>query len=156
MTDRVEVSGGFRQEDFEADGSLRDVCVLEAGLPVWERLVRAVVESSWEHQFEVDGEPRPLEEFSVSEFFASAEDQDVSARLAVRVGEVWFDCFFSDVEEVEFSFDPAEIADGERFGSLERFMVWLAGACDRRVVMTVETTRHDDIPVLLETRKVDG
>ncbi|GAB2968386.1 hypothetical protein [Saccharothrix stipae] len=156
MTGRVEISGGFRPEDFEVDGSLRDVCVLDAGLPVWERLVRAVAASSWEHQFEVNGEPRPVERFSVSEYFALAEVEDMSARLAVRVGEMWFDCFFVDVAEIEFSFDPEEIAGGEHFGSLERFMVWLAGACDRKVVMTMETTRHEDIPVLLETREADG
>ncbi len=148
----IEVSGGYRQEDFQADGSLRDVCVLGADLPAWERLVRAVTNAPWDRQFEVNGGPYPLEDFSVRGLFASKEEgADVSARLGIRVGAIWFDSFFFDVGEIEFSFDPSELASGEHFGSLEQFMIWLAEACDRRVVVTMETTHHDDIPPLLET-----
>lgn len=149
---RIELSGGFQAEHFEADGSLRDVCVLGVDPPAWERLMQAVANSPWDRQFEVNGRPYSLEEFSVRGFFAMKEQGvDVSARLAIKVGPLWFDCFLFDVEEVEFSFDPSEIADGRHFGSLEQFMIWLAEVCDRRVVMTMETTRHDDIPPLLET-----
>jgi hypothetical protein len=148
----VEVSGGYREEDFQADGSLRDVCVLGADLPTWERLVRVVASSPWDIQFDVNGEPGRLEDFSVRDLFAAmAEGMDASARLAVRVGELWFTCFFFDVQEIEFSFDPSELAHGQHFGSLENFMVWLHEACGRRVVLTMETTHHDDIPPLLET-----
>jgi hypothetical protein len=38
---RVVLGGGFRAEDFEVDGSLRDVRLLEVDLVVWERLVGA-------------------------------------------------------------------------------------------------------------------
>lgn len=148
----IKVSGGYRQEDFEADGSLRDVCVLEADVTVWELLIQVARNAPWDRQFEVNGKACPLEGFSVRGFFASkGEGADISARLGIRVGALWFDCFFFDVGEIEFSFDPSELANGQHFGSLERFMIWLAETCGRRVVVTMETTHHDDIPPLLET-----
>jgi len=149
---RVELSGGFRAEDFAPDGSLRDVCVLGVDLPVWERLLRAALKSPWDCRFELNDKPCPLAEFSAPDFFAAKEKgEDVSARLSIQVGELWFDCFLFEATEIEFSFDPSEIADGRHFGALEKFMIWLAEACDRRVIMTMESTHHDDIPPLLET-----
>lgn len=157
MTGSIDVVGGYRAEDFQVDGSLRDVCVLGVDLPDWRRFVRVVTDAPWERQFEVNGEPRHLEEFSVRGFFAAKEEgADVSARLGIRVGEMWFDCFFFDVAEIEFSFDPSELAGGKHFGSLKQFMAWLAETCDRRVVVTMESTNHDDIPPLLETTKKEN
>ena len=150
----IELSGGYREEDFEVDGSLRDVCVLGVDLSGWERLVRAVTNAPWDRQFEVNGEPYLLEDFSVRGLFATKEEGvDVSARLGIRVGDIWFDCFFFDVGEIEFSFDPSELANGQHFGSLGQFMIWLAETCDRRVVVTMETAHHDDIPPLLAVKK---
>jgi hypothetical protein len=152
----IKISGGYRQEDFEADGSLRDVCVLGADVAVWELLVRVVRNAPWDWQFEVNGGAYSLEGFSVGGFFASrGEGADVSARLSIRVGALWFDCFFFDEGEIEFSFDPSELANGQHFGSLEKFMIWLAETCGRRVVVTMETIHHDDIPPLLETVRTD-
>lgn len=146
------LSGGFRAEDFEADGSLRDVCVLGTDLATWESLIQAVKNSRWDHQIEINGEACLLDDFSVRSFFAARDEGvDTSARLGIRVGCLWFDCFFFDVKEIEFSFDPDEIAGGEHFGSLQEFMIWLAVVCGLRVVLTMETTRHEDIPPLLET-----
>jgi hypothetical protein len=145
------LSGGYQPDHFEVDGSLRDVCVLDAGPPVWERLLRAVASSPWEYRLEVNEEPCSPADFSVTEFFA-AQDEDASARLVIRVGELWFATYFFEDAEIEFSFDPAEVGDAERFGSVELFMVWLAEACDREVVMTMETSSgHRDIPALLTT-----
>ncbi|MFI5936341.1 hypothetical protein [Actinoplanes sp. NPDC051494] len=150
----IEVSDGYREEDFEADGSLRDVCVLGVDLSVWDRLVQAAVKAPWDYQFDVNGEPCRLENFSVRGLFVSkGEGDDVSARLGIRVGKIWFYCFFFDLQEIEFSFDPAELEGGQQFGSLEQFMIWLAETCDRRVVVTMETFRHDEIPALIETVK---
>lgn len=146
------LSGGFDPEDFEVDGALRDVCVLGADLPMWERLLEAVAESPWEHRFAVDGNPCAIGDFSVREFFAAREEVDVSARLSVRIGELELACFFFEVEEIEFSFDPAEIESGARFDALARFMIWLAEACGRKAVLTMETNSgHEGMPALLET-----
>lgn len=148
----TRLSGGYDPDHFEVDGSLRDVCVLDAGLPVWERLLRGVAAAPWEHQLAVNEEPRTPADFSVAEFFSAREKEDMSARLAIRVGEVWFASYFFDVDEIEFTFGPEDLAGGEHFGSLERFMVWLAEVCDRKVVMTAEhSSGHEGVPALLET-----
>jgi hypothetical protein len=154
VTSSIEVNGDYREQDFRADGSLRDVCILGVDLNAWERLLRAVVDSPWKCQFEVDGAPRSLEEFVVREFFAAKNGGvDVSARLGILVGSIWFDCFFFDEREIEFSFDPSELVKGKHFGSLKRLMIWLDQVLDRRVVVTMETAWHDGIPPLLETRR---
>jgi hypothetical protein len=152
VTSDIRLSGGFKAENFEVDGSLRDVCLLGVGIPIWERLLYGVTRSSWTWQFELDGESRELDDFSVRSFFAKREEgEDLTARLAVKVGEIWFDTFFFKPDEIEFSFDPVEIAGGQQFWALEQFMLRLADTCGVRVILTMETSRHDDIPTLLET-----
>lgn len=149
----IVLSDGYREGDFEADGSLRDICVLGADMSVWRRLVDAVASGSWNYQFEYNERCLGIERFSMENFFATKDlDLEISARLSIRVGEIWFDCFFFELREIEFSFDPSELRGGGEFRSLEMFMIWLAKICERRAILTMETSRHSDIPPLLETQ----
>lgn len=147
MTRTTHLSDGFRPEHFEVDGSLRDVCVLDAGVAGWERLLRAVRDAPWEYRLTVDGRSCEPSEHSPRQL---VDEED--ATLSIRVGRMWFDSHFFEVGEIEFSFDPSEIEGGEQFGSLERFMLWLANACGQRVVLTMEaSSSHCGMPPLLET-----
>jgi hypothetical protein len=150
---RVRLSAGYQAEYFEVDGSLRDVCVLGTDVSVWERLLAAVPEFPGEYRFTVDREPAALADFSVRRFLADDEDDDAdefTPELHLRIGEVWFACFFFEPTEIEFSFGPEDLAGGVHFGSLEQFMLWLAQVTDRRVILTMEhsSTHEDTIPIL--------
>jgi hypothetical protein len=146
-------SEGGCNEQFEVDGSLRDVCVLGTNVSVWERLLSAVPEVPGGHQFEfeLDGEAVPLADFSVRRYFAD-DTGEFSPTLRLRFGELWFSCFFFEQAEIEFSFGPEDLGGGVHFKSLELFMLWLAEVCDRRVILTMEhSSSHHDAILLLET-----
>ncbi|MEU7529802.1 hypothetical protein AB0A74_29025 [Saccharothrix sp. NPDC042600] len=142
----------YRTSDFVVDGALRDICVLDTDVEDWRNVVSALPFDAWEVSFEstieaaglgsADGVTRLLETI----FF----DDDASARMAIGVGGVWFFCYFFELEEMEFTFDPEDIVDEAAFGSLTAFMEWLGEACGKRVVMTMESTDHRSIPALLE------
>ncbi|CAL9375764.1 hypothetical protein SUDANB95_00952 [Actinosynnema sp. ALI-1.44] len=142
----------YRTSDFVVDGALRDVCVLDTGVEDWRNVISALPFDAWEVSFEstieaaglrsADGVTRLLETI----FFSD----DASARMAIGVGGVWFFCYFFELEEIEFTFDPQDIVDEASFGSLTAFMRWLGEACGKRVVMTMESTDHRSIPALLE------
>jgi hypothetical protein len=135
---------------FEVDGSLRDVYISNVGIPEWDALLLALQGSNWEYALELVPSGSVAERSASDVFRRLASDEDASARLAIRVGSVWFTSHFVDRSEIEFSFDPSEVAGEPEFNSLQEFMNWLARVCKRRVIMTMETTDHRDIPALLE------
>ncbi|MEV4638110.1 hypothetical protein AB0J80_12245 [Actinoplanes sp. NPDC049548] len=140
--DDVELGVGI--EALSADGSLRDVCVLGAGLEGWQRLFRAVPAAPWPYELERNGERLAAEEFHVEAHFAEvAAGSDISVRLSVQVGSVGFDSFLFEPEEIEFCCTPANPED------TTRFMAWLAEVCSRRVILTYESsTGHADaVPI---------
>jgi hypothetical protein len=141
----------YRPGDFTVDGSLRDVCVLDVGISEWQSVIRALAETGWEHTLELTAS-EPIAEPSAEAIFDRLQsDEKASARLAVRVGSVWFTSYFFDPSEIEFSFDPADTSSETEFRSLEEFMKWLAKVCHKPVVMTMESsTEHRTIPALLE------
>src|SRR5262245_38506965 len=120
MEDAVRLSAGYQAEQFEVDGSLRDVCVLGTDVSVWERLLAAVPGVPGEYRFSVDGEPTALADFSVRRYFADDEPK-FTPTLHLRIGELCFACFFFEPAEIEFSFGPEDLEDGVHFGSLEQF-----------------------------------
>lgn len=61
MTGSIRLSGGYQAEDFEVDGALREVCVPDAGLPMWERLVAGLPNGPGEYELSVNHEPRPVD-----------------------------------------------------------------------------------------------
>jgi hypothetical protein len=140
----------YRPEHFVVDGSLRDVCVLDVGIPEWQLLLESLKDSGWEYSLEVTGQD-PAAELSAADIFEILDSNDeASARLAIRVGHIWFPNFFFDPSEIEFSFDPSEISGEAEFAALVTFMSWLATAVRKPAILTMETTDHRTIPALLE------
>jgi hypothetical protein len=147
----------YRPGDFAVDGSLRDVCVLDVGISEWQSLIRALAATSWGHTLELTASEPIAEPSAEAIFDRLRSDEGASARLAVRVGPVWFTSYFFDPSEIEFSFDPADISSETDFRSLKEFMTWLATVLHKRVIMTMESsTEHRTIPALLEITPSPG
>lgn len=144
----------FRPDDFMVDGALRDLCIFDTDLRDWERMVTSLSSSSWDVRFRLHLPDREVEVLeSVRELFDRlAVDGEISAAMSVRVGDLWFACYFFDPDEIEFTFDPRDVTDETSFASLEQFMTWLAETIGKRVVMTMETIDHRLMPALLEVR----
>uniref|UniRef100_A0AAU2VKC3 Uncharacterized protein n=1 Tax=Streptomyces sp. NBC_00008 TaxID=2903610 RepID=A0AAU2VKC3_9ACTN len=142
----------YRGEDFAVDGALRDVCILDATITDWNNLREGLALTDWPVQFawtlseSADGaipDARSL--------FDRLEDEpEESARLTVEVGGIWFACYFFDSDEIEFTFDPADIGGPVSFAHLEAFLRRLGDSTRRRVVVTMEGTDHRTMPALIE------
>lgn len=135
---------------FDVDGSLRDVCVLDADIEDWHMMLRALGESCWNHSLDT-GSADPINGRSAEAIFSYLNStEDSSVRLNIIVSSIHFTCHFFDISEIEFSFDPSEIGNDIDFMALRDFMKWLARVCDKRVILTMETTDHRSIPPLIE------
>jgi hypothetical protein len=142
----------YKQVDFVADGSLRDICVLDASVEDWQRMSSSLSHVNWEVSFSTtlqDGSADLVAD--IPRLFTELEnDGEASATLAIQVDDIWLTCYFFEIQEIEFSFDPADVSDESSFASLTSFIEWLGDACGRRVVMTMEGTDHPSMPALLE------
>ncbi|MFG2596398.1 hypothetical protein [Streptomyces sp. NPDC048462] len=142
----------YRSEDFDVDGALRDVCIFDAEIDDWKNLLEGLALTGWAVHFtwtlfeSADGgiaDARSLLDRLGSE-------PEESARLAVEVGGIWFSCYFFDIDEIEFTFDPADVDGPASFAHLEAFLRRLADSTHRRVVVTMEGTDHRTMPALIE------
>jgi hypothetical protein len=145
-----------RADLFAVDGALRDVCVLDVGLPEWSRLIEALPGSGREYSLAVTTEP-PLADLSAEAIFERLDfDPEASARLEVRAGHVPLVNFFFETTDIEFSFDPEQVAGPDDVAALEAFMRWLATTCRKPAILTMETTDHRSIPALVTVQPAEG
>ena len=143
----------YRAADFVADGSLRDISVLDTEIVHWQRMFDALAESPGEVTFEAEveadvGTPPKLNAEAL--FEALNFETDTSARLAINVRGVWFVCHFFEVTEIEFTLDPAQVNSPRDFTAVEEFMTWLGRACGKQVIMSMEGPNHQPQWALLE------
>jgi hypothetical protein len=137
---------------FEPDGALRDVCVLDASEEDWSRVIARLFRNSSEVHFSstLSSVPIGLKSSAGELFSILASNPEESASFSVKIGTVWFSCYFFDSSEIEFTFDPADVENENSFRHVVDFMGEVGEACGKRVIMTMETSDHRRIPALLE------
>lgn len=152
MGGREGVGMQYRSEDFEVDGALRDVCILDASIDDWRNVLAALNSVDWTVSFNwtlsdsIDSSVPDASEL----FHRLESNPEESASLAVEVGGIWFTCYFFDVDEIEFTFDPGDVTDLESFTAFEEFVRFLGDSARKRVVVTMEGTDHGAMPALFE------
>lgn len=141
----------YREADFRTDGALRDVVVLDTRLEDWQRVLASLAVVAWRVHFDPrkPGCSSDISTVDVNSLLNRGED-DYSAILGVEVAGIWFTCYFFDVSEIEFSFDPSDISGVDEFSALRDFVEWLGDVCGKRVVVTMESSDHASIPPLIE------
>ncbi|MEV6836184.1 hypothetical protein AB0N17_16995 [Streptomyces sp. NPDC051133] len=141
----------YRVEDFVADGALRDVCVLDTTLDDWRRVFDGLRAAPGNHflTWTLSGttESGALDASVV--WSRLEQDPEESASLAIDVDGVWFTCYFFDIEEIEFTFDPSDVVDEATFAPVRAFVTWLGRATGRAVIVTMEGTDHAAMPALI-------
>jgi hypothetical protein len=121
--------------EFECDGSLRDLYILNADVEVWQRVIDSLRSSEYPCRYQVDDNDRPLPG-SVEDVFKKR--QEAGFLLSVDVDGILLNCHFFTEEEVEFDLDPREIDSREKLQALFRFMRRIGQAAGRHVIMTPE------------------
>ncbi|MFE2075451.1 hypothetical protein [Streptomyces misionensis] len=144
----------YREEDFVADGALRDVCVLDATVDDWRRMFDGLPAAPGRHvlTWTLSGttESGALDASAV--WSRLETDPEESASLAIDVDGVWFTCYFFDLAEIEFTFDPSDVVDDATFAPVRAFVTWLGAVTGREVIVTMEGTDHAAMPALIRWR----
>ncbi|MET7679153.1 hypothetical protein [Streptomyces sp. NPDC005423] len=151
MARQHEAEPTYRAEDFVADGALRDVCVLNATIDDWRRVFDGLHAVPGRHvltwTLAGTAEKGPLDAPAV--WSRLERDPEESASLAIDIDGVWFTCYFFDIEEIEFTFDPSDVVDNATFTPVRSFVTWLGTATGREVIVTMEGTDHAAMPPLI-------
>lgn len=122
------------KDHLEPDGSLKDIRIAETNERDWMVLFE-YLQSHYLVWFLVDGEPTPLP--------ASVEDinriQEYAApALYVQIGSVAAWTVYFEGDEVEFSFEPADIRSMNEFGPIVIFMVDIGRLLQKKIILAWE------------------
>jgi hypothetical protein len=123
------------QADFEWDGSLRDIYVLQTSIVDWDRLLDFLRNSGLPLIYEVDGASPPLPT-GVASIFATR--QDASPILKVDLRGMWLHSHFFTEDEIEFDLDPREVQDEIALARLLDFMRGVATHLGKTAILTPE------------------
>jgi hypothetical protein len=129
-----EVSGLW-----EIEGSLRDVYILQTGLPDWERFFE--FSSHFNYTYTFDGAKSALPE--VESIFLN---RGGSHLLRVILGTVTANCHFFVPSEIELDLDTREIQCEKAHSEVLSFIEGLASAIGKPALLTPEN--GEDTPYL--------
>jgi hypothetical protein len=127
--------------DFEPDGALRDIYVIEADAGVWDRAFEFLLKDGSAH-YSVDDAEAPLP--------ASAADAlrvwpQHSPLLVVDRDDIEYACHFFSADRVELDFWPEDVQGAAEFEALERFVIGLGRVTGRVVLVTFEGSEAAEI-----------
>lgn len=128
-------SWGPPAADFEWDGSLRDIYVLNTDPADWQNVMQAIRELYGPVEFIVDGEPAEMPH-GVDGVFAMRKRATVTLRF--WVGPNLLFCHFFDGDKIEFDLDPRTVDGMASFDELRNFIRMLGDLTAKTVVLTCE------------------
>ncbi|MGW2422432.1 hypothetical protein ACWC0C_24765 [Streptomyces sp. NPDC001709] len=153
-TGRRESEPRYRPEHFVVDGALRDVCVLGTALEDWRRVFGGLHVLPGRHvlTWTLAGVTDTSVPDAAVVWSRLGQDPEESVSLAIDIGGMWFTCYFFEIEEIGFTFDPRDVVDPGTFARVRDFVTWLGTSTGREVIVTMESTDHATIPALLRYR----
>jgi hypothetical protein len=121
--------------EFELDGTLRDIYVLETGIAEWHLVMEHLRTTATYFRFTLDFEtvPMPARVEEVFELRPKA-----SPMLAVDLGGLLLTSHFFTPNEIEFSFDPEEVTSQDVLDVLLSFVRRLGQLTGCTVLVTFE------------------
>lgn len=134
----IEINWSVQQQDFEPDGSLRDIYVLGTTVDDWNEVVRHIGLGSYRAKFAMNGAPMPIPH-RVDELFGTAQ-----GLLTFWVGTVDLACHFFAADEIEFDFYPNAVREHE-LHQLLGFLADIGDLTGKVVVLTPENCREAPI-----------
>ena len=120
------------REEFEVDGSLRDIYVLNSSLDDWRRFVDLVRSGRWAFHYS-DGEPLP----DPSEIFPWQEES-MPGLLSIFVGSSQLNVHFFCEDEIELDFDPGALSSADDLQAVLDFMHAVADTLGKPCILTPE------------------
>jgi hypothetical protein len=131
------------EQDFEPDGSVREIYVLGTTSADWQGLLDRLHDWKPRPSYAVDHELSSLPR-NVADAFSAAREGSVLLRLNVEGLELC--CHFFKQDQIEFDLDPAEISGPKEIEAISGFMRFLGQLTGKPVILTPENAQ--DLPIL--------
>lgn len=126
------------KEEFDADGSLRDICVEDVDPGIWEVFIGNVKSSEFRLEFTHGGES-----VNIPNTFAEVKQLQEADPTILHIWlneEIHVNCHFFCETEIELDVSPREIQGEPEYEVLTDFLDWLASRLGRKVVLTHENS----------------
>jgi hypothetical protein len=128
------------KDEFEFDGSWRDIYVLNTTLADWQHMLSTLGKSSYEWGVYQDGVL--LEKTETTLLILASKlfpiPQECRPYLFAIFAGVQANCHFFGPDEIEFDIDPRQVIGQAEVDAVFAFMIFLANATDKPVVLTPE------------------
>ena len=124
------------KNEFEADGSLRDIYISPANEAVWDSFIESLANSPY--KTELFHNDLPVS-FPLS-FNRIKELQNSNPTiLHIWIGsKIQANCHFFTDEEIELDISPLDVTNEHGYNMLHSFMSWLSSSLQRSVKLTHE------------------
>jgi len=138
------------KEDFQWDGSLRDICITPATIDDW-RIIYPLLTTYAGVEFSVDG-MRHAFPAKVDAIFDLRSTSGPA--LQIRAGRIAIVFHFFTPGEIECDFDSREVSSQADLDALLGFVRQLGKATQKRVIITPENLREN--PIVSYSVKTDS
>jgi hypothetical protein len=131
MKDWLEI-----KNELEADGSLRDIYILDICANIWNELIKNIKHEGFRFKFTHGSFERALPDI----FYKIKELQETNPTTL----SIWLDnniqinCHFFMETEIEFDISPREIKSSAEYKTLTNFMKWLSKTLRKPAILTHE------------------
>ncbi len=123
------------RQEFDDDGSLRDIYVFGTELLHWQQMLDALRSAGYGLEYSLDGKPLEVPR-DVADVFAIRDD--FNCLLSARFADARANCHFFIIEEIEIDIDPCEVTGQQELDALLGLMRCVAQAVRKEVVFTPE------------------
>lgn len=124
------------KEEFETDGSLRDIYVEGVNSSVWDSFISYLKGSSYKIEFFHGDEKLKLPE-SLSSIKKLQETDPTTVHIWVKEG-IQINCHFFIDSEIELDLSPYDVQNEHAYLDLIVFLKWVASSLKRPVKLTQE------------------
>ncbi len=131
------------KEEFEADGSLRDIYVEEIDPARWEIFINGVKSSNYRREF-THGDTSLNIPNSLAEIKRLQETDPTTLSIWLD-DKIQVNCHFFIETEIELDISSGDIIGESEYQILIGFLKWLASILKERVILTHENTQDQVI-----------
>lgn len=122
-------------DDFEFDGSWRDIYILNTNSEDWNRFLKSLLHSKYKTIFWIDGEAvKPIKTIQR----ALEIRNQANPLMCINASGVHIACHFFTDEEMEFDLDPREVNNQQDLDNVLNFIIFLGNLLEKKVILTPE------------------
>ena len=131
------------KEEFEADGSLRDIYIFGINVEAWDEFIQKIQSEKYQFKF-MHGSSEQVFPDSFSRIKEMQKTNPTILSIWLN-NNIQVNCHFFMETEIELDISPKEIKGPAEYRLLTTFMKWLSGTLRKPAILTHEGTQDQVI-----------